>query len=72
MAASADRISRTSRAMKPQGVSLTAQQVQAFLHERIAGYKLPKRIVLVESLPKNPSGKLLKRELRRRYAPPSS
>ena len=32
----------------------------------LAPYKLPKRVVFVESLPKNPSGKLLKRELRLR------
>ena len=29
-------------------------------------FKVPKRVVFVESLPKNPSGKLLKRELRAR------
>ena len=31
---------------------------------RMAPFKVPKRVVFVESLPKNPSGKLLKRELR--------
>ncbi len=30
----------------------------------MAGFKTPKRVVFVEALPKNPSGKLLKRELR--------
>lgn len=33
----------------------------------LAGFKMPKRIVFVDALPKNPSGKLLKRELRDRY-----
>ena len=33
---------------------------------RMASFKVPKRVVFVESLPKNPSGKLLKRELRDR------
>ncbi|HTO98389.1 MAG TPA: acyl-CoA synthetase [Myxococcales bacterium] len=33
---------------------------------RMAHFKVPKRVVFVESLPKNPSGKLLKRELRDR------
>ena len=33
----------------------------------MAHFKVPKRVVFVDSLPKNPSGKLLKRELRQRY-----
>jgi fatty-acyl-CoA synthase len=33
----------------------------------MAHFKVPKRVILVDSLPKNPSGKLLKRELRQRY-----
>lgn len=35
---------------------------------RLAHFKVPKGIIFVENLPKNPSGKLLKRELRQRYA----
>ena len=31
-------------------------------------FKVPKRVMFVDALPKNPSGKLLKRELRQRYA----
>jgi fatty-acyl-CoA synthase len=30
----------------------------------LAGFKTPKRIIFAEALPKNPSGKLLKRQLR--------
>ena len=33
----------------------------------MAHFKVPKRVVFVDSLPKNPSGKLLKRELRQRF-----
>ncbi len=32
--------------------------------ERLAGFKTPKRVVLVDALPKNASGKVVKRELR--------
>jgi acyl-CoA synthetase (AMP-forming)/AMP-acid ligase II len=41
----------------------------AFARERIAGYKVPKSIDFIETLPRNPSGKILKKELRRPYWP---
>ncbi|MBP7660997.1 MAG: acyl-CoA synthetase, partial [Burkholderiaceae bacterium] len=49
------------------GHVLTEPQVIAFCKERMAHFKVPKRVILVDSLPKNPSGKLLKRELRTRF-----
>jgi long-chain acyl-CoA synthetase len=39
----------------------------AFARESLAGYKLPKSVDFAETLPRNPSGKLLKRELREPY-----
>ena len=36
--------------------------------ERLAGFKIPKHLAIVDELPKNPSGKILKRELRDAYA----
>ncbi|GAA0217763.1 acyl-CoA synthetase [Actinomadura nitritigenes] len=50
------------------GAALSADDVHAHVRERLAGYKRPKYVVLAESLPKNPSGKILKRELRGRHA----
>ena len=38
-----------------------------FVREHLAGFKVPKAVVFAETLPKNPSGKLLKRELRREH-----
>jgi acyl-CoA synthetase (AMP-forming)/AMP-acid ligase II len=35
--------------------------------ERIAGYKLPKSVDFIDALPRNPTGKILKRELRKTY-----
>ena len=32
--------------------------------ERLAGFKTPKQIVFMETLPRTPSGKVLKRQLR--------
>ena len=49
------------------GHELTEAQVIAFCRDRMAHFKVPKRVILVDSLPKNPSGKLLKRELRTRF-----
>lgn len=40
----------------------------AHCREHLAGYKTPKHVFFVDSLPKNPSGKLLKRELRNHFS----
>ncbi len=45
----------------------TAADIIAYARERLAGYKLPKSVDYAEVLPRNPSGKLLKRELREPY-----
>ncbi len=52
--------------LKP-GNSLTAETLLAFARERLGGYKCPKSVDFVESLPRNPSGKILKRLLREPY-----
>jgi fatty-acyl-CoA synthase len=49
------------------GQSLSEQDVIAHCNRHMAGFKAPKRVVFAQSLPKNPSGKLLKRELRQKY-----
>jgi fatty-acyl-CoA synthase len=46
------------------GAELVETEVIAHCRERMAHFKVPKRVVFVDTLPKNPSGKLLKRELR--------
>jgi len=43
----------------------------AFARARLAGYKLPRTIDFVTDLPRTPSGKVLKRELRERHRPSS-
>jgi fatty-acyl-CoA synthase len=50
------------------GVALTQEDVVAHCREHLAGFKTPKRVFFVDSLPKNPSGKLLKRLLRERFS----
>ena len=49
------------------GAELSPDEIIAFARERIAGYKLPKSVDFVEALPRNPSGKILRRELRDPY-----
>ncbi len=46
------------------GQSLDMPQLQAFCAGRLAGFKSPKRLVIREEMPRNPSGKVLKRVLR--------
>ena len=43
-------------------------RILRFCRERMAGYKAPKLVEIVDQLPKNASGKILKRELRDRFA----
>ena len=50
------------------GSAPTADELIAFARERLAGYKLPRSVDFVEELPRTPSGKVLKRELRKRYS----
>ena len=49
------------------GQSLSEAEVLAHCQQHLAGFKAPKAVVFAEALPKNPSGKLLKRELRQKY-----
>jgi long-chain acyl-CoA synthetase len=49
------------------GSDLQGADLIAFARERLAGYKLPRSVDVVEVLPRTPSGKVLKRELRDRY-----
>ncbi len=50
------------------GVTAEADEIIAHCRENLAGFKKPKRVVFVSELPRNAAGKILKRELRERYA----
>jgi fatty-acyl-CoA synthase len=50
------------------GQSLIESQVLAHCETTMASFKTPKAVVFVDALPKNPSGKLLKRQLRQAHA----
>lgn len=52
---------------KPDAAALDEAALLAQCGAHLAGFKTPKRVLFVDALPKNPSGKLLKRELRRAH-----
>jgi long-chain acyl-CoA synthetase len=53
-------------ALKPNAAKDEAA-LREFCKQRIAGYKVPKKIEFVDALPKTGAGKILKKELREKY-----
>jgi fatty-acyl-CoA synthase len=53
-------------ALQP-GAALDLEALRSFATEKLARYKLPQRLEIVAALPRNPAGKVLKFELRRRF-----
>ena len=51
-----------------QGASATEAEIVATARDRLAGFKTPKQVHFIDELPKNVSGKILKRELRDRFS----
>ncbi|MEM7666957.1 MAG: fatty acid--CoA ligase [Pseudomonadota bacterium] len=49
------------------GEALSEAEMIAHAREHIAGYKCPKSVDFIDALPRNPSGKILRRELRAPY-----
>jgi long-chain acyl-CoA synthetase len=47
-----------------EGMTINEKSLHDFLRERLADYKVPKRIVTIPALPRNPTGKILKTALR--------
>ena len=53
--------------VRKPGVAAVPAEIIAFARERIAGYKLPKSVDFIDALPRNPSGKVLRKDLRKPY-----
>ena len=53
--------------LKP-GQSATENELMQFMAERLAKYKVPRSVVIMDALPISAAGKILKRELRDRFA----
>ncbi len=50
-----------------KGTTATAEELVALCKKNLAGYKAPKSLEIVDALPKNAAGKIMKRELREKY-----
>lgn len=53
-----------------QGATIDEGSLKAHARERLSGPKVPRQFVVLEALPRNPTGKVLKRELRAMYGQP--
>ena len=45
------------------GAELTEEDVKQYVRENLARYKVPREVMFIDELPRNPTGKVLKREL---------
>lgn len=57
----------TAVVISRDGSELSVKEIKDFCNGKIAGYKIPKRIKMVDAIPKNETGKVIKRELRERF-----
>ena len=51
-----------------EGATATAEEIIAGCREHLGGFQVPRRVVFVDALPKNVTGKILKRELRQQFS----
>ena len=58
----------TAIVVPKDGQSVSSDAVIAHCREKMAHFKAPKKVFLADALPKNPSGKVLKRELREQFS----
>ncbi|GAB3228939.1 long-chain-fatty-acid--CoA ligase FadD2 [Mycolicibacterium hippocampi] len=50
--------------VKVEGASIDEDAIKTYVRENLARYKVPREVVFIDQLPRNPTGKILKRELR--------
>jgi len=50
-----------------EGCELTAEEVRAYLGDKIAKYKIPEFVEFMTQFPRNPTGKILKQELKKMF-----
>ena len=50
-----------------EGQSVTEDELIGYCRDHLASYKCPKSVDIIDLLPRNPTGKILKRDLRKPY-----
>ncbi|MCP4689670.1 MAG: long-chain-fatty-acid--CoA ligase [Desulfobacterales bacterium] len=53
-----------------EGEAVDADEIMEFCRPRLAGFKRPRSVVVIDALPRNQMGKVLKKELRKKYGEP--
>jgi len=59
----------TAIVQRKPGASATAEEIIAHCRGHLPGYRCPKKVEFVEEYPRSAIGKILKRDLRKRYLP---
>ncbi|MCL6448356.1 MAG: hypothetical protein K6U04_09445 [Armatimonadetes bacterium] len=60
---------RVTAVIKPRaGRSILPDELKSFLKSRLAPFKVPKEYIVVSDLPESPTGKILKRELKKQFS----
>jgi fatty-acyl-CoA synthase len=54
-------------AVPVKGAAIDEGEIINYCREGLAGYKVPKRVIALSEIPKNPSGKIVKKDLREKY-----
>ncbi|QIB67397.1 long-chain-fatty-acid--CoA ligase [Kineobactrum salinum] len=49
------------------GAALSEDELDRFCRKRLGAFKVPRKYTFVQSLPRNPAGKIVKKELRKKY-----
>jgi fatty-acyl-CoA synthase len=50
--------------VKAEGATIDEDAIKSYVRENLARYKVPREVIFLDELPRNPTGKILKRELR--------
>ena len=53
--------------VKKKGASVTEDSIKSAVKSNLARYKVPREVEFIDELPRNATGKVLKRELRERF-----